>query len=341
MAGCWPCTRVCARGEARHPRPSHSLSQAIASTPNIAKHLHMPAQSGSTTMLERMRRCAPGSGVGWSAGMEQAGPVPAPREHAHAPQCQACWAPPSPVCPHPPGATRARRMTPWSPRRAPPSRAWRCRRTSYAVRVGRRVAGPPVTGCSLSGRPCAPAVRSRPTPAAAPPRRPPPPAARLLRRERGGARRHAGPAAGHALRQRFPVCLQQVSQEPSRGCQGHVWAHPAPLAAQASGVNLGSSALRRATWQERSSLKPRAPPALPRRRDKTHAARHYADDVHEDVKARRLQEVRRSVPTAPARCPRRGRAMAVPRGPASVASSVLCTSCLHAHISRPLHPIPT
>ncbi len=32
------------------------MLQVIANRPNVCKQLHMPAQSGSTTMLERMRR---------------------------------------------------------------------------------------------------------------------------------------------------------------------------------------------------------------------------------------------------------------------------------------------
>jgi tRNA A37 methylthiotransferase MiaB len=32
------------------------LSQVIAAHPNIAKQLHMPAQSGSSSVLQRMRR---------------------------------------------------------------------------------------------------------------------------------------------------------------------------------------------------------------------------------------------------------------------------------------------
>ena len=32
------------------------MRQAIAENPNVCKQLHMPAQSGSTTVLARMRR---------------------------------------------------------------------------------------------------------------------------------------------------------------------------------------------------------------------------------------------------------------------------------------------
>lgn len=33
-----------------------SVRQAVAENPNVCKQLHMPAQSGSTTVLARMRR---------------------------------------------------------------------------------------------------------------------------------------------------------------------------------------------------------------------------------------------------------------------------------------------
>ena len=39
-----------------HLQATCALSQVIARRPNVCKQLHMPAQSGSSTMLERMRR---------------------------------------------------------------------------------------------------------------------------------------------------------------------------------------------------------------------------------------------------------------------------------------------
>ena len=36
--------------------PGVDLMQVIATKPNVCKQLHMPAQSGSSSMLERMRR---------------------------------------------------------------------------------------------------------------------------------------------------------------------------------------------------------------------------------------------------------------------------------------------
>ncbi|GBF91424.1 hypothetical protein Rsub_04164 [Raphidocelis subcapitata] len=55
VAGLDPELRV--RFTSPHPKDfSDEVLEVVASTPNIARHLHMPAQSGSTTMLARMRR---------------------------------------------------------------------------------------------------------------------------------------------------------------------------------------------------------------------------------------------------------------------------------------------
>ena len=55
VAGVDPEMRV--RFTSPHPKvfPDDVLN-VIASRPNVCKQLHMPAQSGSTTVLERMRR---------------------------------------------------------------------------------------------------------------------------------------------------------------------------------------------------------------------------------------------------------------------------------------------
>lgn len=133
---------LCCASARRHGlqyHPCHAFTQVIAATSNVAKHLHMPAQSGSSAVLERMRRCA--------SARRGARHAPSVQKHRGRPQtkhaARACWQhsfmphalPPSRALlltrPAPddlefPAATRARRTTRWLRARGRPSPASRC-----------------------------------------------------------------------------------------------------------------------------------------------------------------------------------------------------------------------